>query len=147
MNPSVTLIGKRIFIVEDNASNSTIMKILLQVAGAVVYNDRFAINTVERMREAGKIDLIIMDLMLSKGVSGYDVWDEIRKYPEFAHIPAIVVSASDPALEMNKARDKGFSGYIPKPINNQTFSRMIASVIEGHPVWGDDFDEHEIEYR
>ncbi len=55
-----TLLGRRIFIVEDNASNSTIMKVLLQAAGAVVYNDRFAINTVERMRDAGHIDLIII---------------------------------------------------------------------------------------
>jgi CheY-like chemotaxis protein len=143
MFTSTSLIGKRIFIVEDNASNSTIMRVLLQAVGAIVYNDRFAINTVERIHEAGKIDLILMDLMLSKGQSGYDVFDEIRKDPELAKIPAIIVSASDPALEMNRARDKGFNGYISKPINNQTFARIIASVIEGQTVWGDDFNEFE----
>lgn len=138
-----TLLGKRIFIVEDNASNSTIMKVLLQAAGAVVYNDRFAINTVERIRDAGHIDLIIMDLMLANGQSGYNIIEQIRQDPQFAHIPAVVVSASDPTIEMNKARDSGFQGYIPKPINNYSFAKIIASIIDGKQVWGDDFSEHE----
>jgi CheY-like chemotaxis protein len=146
MANQMSLLGKRIFIVEDNASNSTIMKVLLHAAGAIVYNDRYAINTVARIHEAGKIDLIIMDLMLSKGQSGYDVIDEIRKDPELARIPAVVVSASDPELEMNRARDKGFQGYIPKPINNSTFAKLIASVINGQPVWGDDFNQNEYEH-
>ncbi len=140
---NMNLLKKRIFIVEDNASNSTIMKILLQASGAVVFNDRFAINTLERIHDAGAIDLIIMDLMLSNHVSGYDVYDQIKQDPTLSAIPAVVVSASDPALELNKARNKGFVGYITKPINNQTFSRMIASILEGKQVWADDFSEFE----
>lgn len=143
MMKNLTLFKKRIFIVEDNPSNSTIMKILLQAAGAVVYNDRFAINTLERIRDAGTIDLIIMDLMLANHVSGYDVYSLIQQDPQLAKIPVVIVSASDPALELNKARDKGFMGYITKPINNLTFAKIIATVLQGKSVWAGDFDEFE----
>lgn len=134
--------GKRIFIVEDNAGNGTIMKILLQAAGATVYVDRFAINTLQRIQEADKIDIILMDLMLPNGVTGYDIYDQLQANPDFSHIPVIVVSASDPALEMNKARAKGFRGYISKPINNLSFAKMVGAVLEGHTVWGDEFNEY-----
>lgn len=140
---NMNLLKKRIFIVEDNANNSTIMKILLQTSGAVVFNDRFAVNTLERIHDAGTIDLIIMDLMLPNQVSGYDIYDQIKQDPVLSAIPVVMVSASDPALELNKARSKGFVGYITKPINNQTFSRMIASILDGKQVWADDFNEFE----
>ncbi len=134
--------GKRIFIVEDNAGNGTIMKILLQAAGATVYVDRFAINTLQRIQEADKIDIILMDLMLPNGVTGYDIYDQLQLHPEFARIPVVVVSASDPAMEMNRARAKGFRGYISKPINNISFAKMVGAVLEGHTVWGDEFNEY-----
>lgn len=143
MNLLTTVAGKRIFIVEDNAGNGTIMKILLQAAGATVFVDRFAINTLQRIYEADKIDIILMDLMLPHGVTGYDIYDQLQQDPQLAHIPVIIVSASDPALEMNKARAKGFRGYISKPINNLNFAKMIGAVLNGHTVWGDDFNEHE----
>ncbi len=133
------LIGKRFFIVEDNLSNSTIMKIMLEASGAKVFFDRWCVNTPSRIRDAGHIDLIIMDLMLPNGLTGYDVYELVKQDPELAHIPAIVVSASDPALELKKARQHGFRGYISKPINNHTFARTIARILEGEQVWADDF--------
>ncbi|MCU0481258.1 MAG: response regulator [Anaerolineae bacterium] len=143
MNFLMSVAGKRIFIVEDNAGNGTIMKILLQAAGAKVFVDRFAINTLQRIHEAENIDIILMDLMLPNGVTGYDIYDQLQTNPEFAHIPVVVVSASDPAIEMNKARAKGFRGYIPKPINNQHFAKMIGAILEGHTVWGEEFNEYD----
>ncbi|MBC7871810.1 MAG: response regulator [Chitinophagaceae bacterium] len=130
--------GKNIFIVEDNLSNSTIMKVILQASGAKVFHDRTTIDTVARMKEAGHVDLVIMDLMLSNGLTGYDVFEKLKADPQLCTIPAIVVSASDPALEMNKARTKGFAGYIAKPINNYTFAKHIAAVLDGQQIWGDD---------
>lgn len=132
------LIGKHIFIVEDNLANGTIMKVILEASGAKVSLDRWGIDTVKRMKGEGPIDLVIMDLMLSNGLSGYDIFEKLKADPQLCTIPSIVVSASDPALEMRKVRQKGFTGYITKPINNYTFTRQIASILDGKQIWGDD---------
>lgn len=143
MNLLMTIAGKRIFIVEDNAGNGTIMKILLEAAGAKVYVDRFAINTLQRIHEADKIDIILLDLMLSNGMTGYDIFDNLRQDPDLRNIPVILVTAADPAIEMNKARAKGFHGFISKPINNISFAKMVGAVLQGYTVWGDGFNEHQ----
>lgn len=143
MNLLMTIAGKRIFIVEDNAGNGAIMKILLEAAGAKVYVDRFAINTLQRIHEADKIDIILLDLMLPNGITGYDIYDDLRQDPNLRHIPVILVTAADPAIEMNKARAKGFNGFISKPINNINFAKMVGAVLQGYTVWGDGFNEHQ----
>lgn len=143
MNLLMTIAGKRIFIVEDNAGNGTIMKILLEAAGAKVYVDRFAINTLQRIHEADKIDIILLDLMLPNGMTGYDIFDSLRQDPDLRHIPVMLVTAADPAIEMNKARTKGFNGFISKPINNISFAKMVGAVLQGYAVWGDGFNEYE----
>ena len=143
----MVLTGKCIFIIEDNVTNATIMKVILQANGAKVFIDRWGRDPLARIREVGQVDLIIMDLMLQHGVSGYEVFDVLRTDPTLAKIPVVIVSASDPALELNKARQKGFCGYISKPIDNLTFARTVASIIEGKSVWADDFSQFTHDWR
>ena len=132
------LANKHIFIVEDNAANAGIMLTTLQMHGATTHFDRWGTHAVHRLKDLGRIDLILMDLMLANNVSGYDVYDQIKATPEIASIPIVIVSASDASLEMNKAREKGFTGYISKPIDFTSFPKMIAAILEGKAVWADD---------
>jgi CheY-like chemotaxis protein len=128
---------KHIFIIEDNLANRAVMLTMLQREGAKTSFDQWGTNAVERMRGAGKIDLILMDLMLPRGLTGYDIFDQIKS-TELAGIPVVIVSASDANVEMKKARQLGFSGYIGKPINPKTFAAHIANVLAGQEVWADD---------
>lgn len=132
------LSGKRIFIVDDNLANSTIMKVILEASGAKVYFDRLCTNVPARMREVMPIDIVVMDLMLANGLSGYDVFDRLQTDPQLCHIPAIVVSASDMTIEMHKVHQHGFAGYISKPINKYTFAQNIAAVLKGRAIWGEE---------
>lgn len=124
--------------VEDNVANAGIILTTLQLSGATTHYDRWGTHTLMRIKELGKIDLILMDLMLANGMSGYDVYDRIRADPALCHIPAVVVSASDATIEMEKARQHGFAGYISKPIHYATFAQSIARILEGEEVWADD---------
>jgi CheY-like chemotaxis protein len=82
-------------------------------------------------------DLIILDLMLKDGVSGFDVFQRIREMPQYAQIPIVAVSASDSAVALPRARALGFSGYISKPIDEALFPKQIAQIIAGEQVWFD----------
>jgi two-component system, cell cycle response regulator DivK len=130
------LTGKRIAVVEDDVTNMAIISTLLRQNGATVIQDPWNTGTVERLRQLLPIDLILLDLMLRHGISGYDIFDKLRATPEFENVPVVVVSASDPALEMNRAQQKGINGYIEKPVSYRDFAQQIEAVLDGNEVWG-----------
>ncbi|MEM6282789.1 MAG: response regulator, partial [Chloroflexota bacterium] len=81
------------------------------------------------------IDLIILDLMLPDGVTGYDIFTSIRDRHEFDGVPIIAMSVMDRSDAVPLARRRGFSGFISKPINFQIFPQQIASIIDGQVIW------------
>jgi CheY-like chemotaxis protein len=127
--------GKRIFIVEDDPQNRVVFQMALMRQGAAVDFERWGTHTVVHLKNTPHIDLIILDLMLPHNISGFDVFDEIRTIPAFEEVPIVAVSAMDATIAMPRAREKGFSGFIPKPIDLNVFSGQIAKIIEGESVW------------
>ena len=126
---------KRIFIVEDNMQNRVVFQMAFIRHGALVDFERRGRETLARLNEIPGVDLIILDLMLSEGVSGFDLYDEIRAVPKYAATPIVAVSAMDPSLAIPKTLAKGFSGFIAKPIDNHLFPKQIARIMEGEAVW------------
>lgn len=128
--------GKTIFLVEDDPVNLAVIRVSLQTQGAMVPYDHWGDSTLKKLLYgAGDIDLILLDIMLPGRISGYDIFDAIKKNPEFANTPIVAVTASDPDLEIPKARKKGFNGYISKPIDRNQFPKDLLAVIEGGEVW------------
>lgn len=126
---------KRIFIVEDNMQNRLIFQMALIRQGASVDFERWGRDTIYHMQNTSRIDLIVLDLMLADGISGFDIFDQIRALPKYNSVPIIAVSAMDPSIAIPKARAQGFSGFIAKPIDNMLFPKQLASIIEGEHVW------------
>jgi CheY-like chemotaxis protein len=128
--------GKSIFYIEDDIKNRLIVQVILEREGARVNFENWGRETVvERLRYALPVDLILLDLMFPRNVSGYDVFDLIRADETLAHVPIVALSAADPGVEVPKARAKGFSGFISKPVNLHTFGSQIQQVLEGRPAW------------
>jgi two-component system, sensor histidine kinase and response regulator len=127
--------GKRIFITEDNLTNRSVMQLLLEHEGAIIGFERFGRETCERLRAFAPVDIILLDLMFPDNISGYDVFDRIRAFPEFAAIPIIAVSATEPSVGVYTTQAKGFSGFISKPIDRRLFAQQIATVLDGEEVW------------
>lgn len=127
--------GKRIFYVEDDVRNRAIVQLVLEQHGATMDFERWGKDTIERLRAFAPIDIILLDLMFPDRVTGYDVYQAIRREPEFDHIPIVAVSAADPAIEMSKTRAMGFDGFISKPIHLVVFPKQILSVLQGQHIW------------
>ncbi len=99
--------NKRIFYVEDDVKNRAIIQMILEREGAIVAFERWGRSeTVEKIKEFMPVDLILLDLMLPRGVTGYDVYDNIREIKDLEKIPVVAVSASDPAVEIPRSRKK-----------------------------------------
>lgn len=128
--------NKRIFYVEDDVKNRAIIQMILEREGATVAFERWGRSeTVEKIKEFMPVDLILLDLMLPRGVTGYDVYDHIREIKDLEKIPVVAVSASDPSVEIPRTRKKGFSGFISKPVSMHTFPEYIEQVLQGETIW------------
>lgn len=134
------LLNKRIFYVEDNVQNRAIVQLILEREGAKVHFERWGgEDAFVRLKAFMPVDLILLDLMFPKNVSGYDIFDQLRADPDFAHIPVIAVSAADPGAEIPKAKAKGFQGFISKPVSIFSFAAQITKVLAGQTVWAEDY--------
>ncbi len=127
--------GKRIFIIEDNMQNRLIFQLALIRQGAAVDFERWGRDTLHRIKNFSQLHLIILDLMLADGLSGFDIFQKIRQLPKYDAVPIVAVSAMDPSIAIPKTRALGFSGFIAKPIDNKLFPQQLASVINGEHVW------------
>jgi CheY-like chemotaxis protein len=131
------LTGKRIYVIEDDPTNMAIVVTLLKHYGALVMQDQYNSYSIDAVRRMLPIDLILLDLMLRRGVSGYDIFESLKTDAALAKIPAVIVSAADPVQEMSKAKALGFMGYIEKPIDSSTFGDTLLAILDGTPVWGE----------
>lgn len=136
----VSLSGKHIFVVEDNSENRIITRLALAETGVHIEFDMWGRDTIVKLRKLAPIDLIILDLMLPRGLSGYDVYDEIRKFREFGDVPIIAVSAADSSAAMKKCQEKGFNGFIAKPIDPMLFPEQVAAAMNNEPVWYEGYE-------
>lgn len=129
--------GKNILIVEDNILNRVVYQYVLQTQGATLEFDRWGRQAIMRLQSMEKCDLIIMDLMLDRFRSGYEVFSEIRALAQYANVPIIAVSAADSTEAIEKTRALGFTGFISKPIEEAVFAGQVLSVIEGESIWSE----------
>lgn len=127
--------GKRIFIVEDDMRNRLVYKLLLPKHGAEVEYEGWGPDALHHLERWQPVDLIILDLMLQRGTSGYELFEAIRGRPEFAHVPIVAVSAAEPSAAIARARQLGFSGFISKPIHQDRLPDQLARLIAGEQIW------------
>lgn len=111
------------------------MQLLLEMQGVEISFERWGIDTMKRLERFAPVDLILLDLMFPGGITGYDVFDQIRANPDYATIPIIAVSASEPAISIPKTKAKGFKGFIAKPINFDAFPEQIRLILNGQEIW------------
>lgn len=127
--------GKTIFISEDNPVNRMTFQYSLMAHGARIVFERFGPNATALATMTSNLDLIVLDLMLMRGVTGYQLFEELRQISELDHVPIVAVSAAEPTQAMAKCQELGFSGFIPKPIDEQEFPIQLARILDGEELW------------
>ncbi len=131
----MTLQNSNIFFVEDNVQNRVIYQTVLMRYNVNVKFERLGRNALSVLQTMPRVDMIVLDLMLAQGVSGFDIYDEIRALPEYAATPIVAISAMDAAIAMSQAQAKGFNGFIAKPIDNRLLPHQLTAILNGEQIW------------
>ncbi len=108
---------KKILIIEDDEHISRVYEALFAKEGIAT---SVAVDGDEGIKKviAEKPDLIILDLMLPKR-DGFSVLEEIKKTPELAHIPVIVLSNLGETEDVKRALSLGAKEHLVK-VNHST---------------------------
>jgi CheY-like chemotaxis protein len=118
------LSGARILIVDDDARSVFALTSVVERFGAqVAYadNGRIAIETLERSED---ISLVLMDVMMPEK-DGNATLRAIRRMPQFAELPIIVLTAQAMKGDREKSIRAGASDYIPKPVDTAHLLQMM----------------------
>ena len=79
---------------------------------------------------ANKPNVIVMDIMLP-GIDGYQALNQIRKQTLAPDVSIVATTAYYTADTQSEILAKGFSGYLPKPLNPATLVPYLEAVAFG----------------
>ncbi|HIE39664.1 MAG TPA: hybrid sensor histidine kinase/response regulator, partial [Anaerolineae bacterium] len=119
----------RILYVEDDPASAALVERVLTVEGyevVVVADGVTALEVSRRVRPA----LILMDINIG-GMDGYEVTTRLRSMEETRHMPIVAVTAATLRGDRERALIAGCDGYIPKPIDVDTFPEQVRAFLGG----------------
>ncbi len=117
----------RILVVEDERDIAALVAYHLTKEG---YRVRTAEGGTEALEAAAaeRPDLLVLDLMLP-GFSGYEVLQEVRRRPELAEIPVVVLTARRDEADRVKGLELGADDYVTKPFSPRELVLRVAAVL------------------
>ncbi|MGC9522980.1 MAG: hybrid sensor histidine kinase/response regulator [Anaerolineae bacterium] len=119
----------RILYVEDDTSSQRLVERLLTSEGFEVELAGDGIDALEHAQR-NRPDLILMDINIG-GLDGYEVTTRLRSLPGMQDVPIVAVTAATLRGDRERAIVAGCSGYIPKPIDVDTFPDQVRAYLVG----------------
>jgi len=123
--------GEPILIVDDNAQNLKLARVILSSEG---YEVQTAVDAEDALTilESFAPRVILMDLQLPR-MDGLARTRHLKSDPRHRDIVIIAVTAYAMKGDDDKALEAGCDDYMSKPIDAQALSAMIARHLQGAP--------------
>ncbi len=112
--PLRAIAGARVLLVEDNELNQEVATALLTEAGLLVDiadNGQIAVDMVR----ASAYDIVLMDMQMPV-MDGVSATIGIRKFPEFAELPIVAMTANVMPGDRERCEAAGMNDHVGKPI-------------------------------
>jgi len=120
--------GEAILVVDDNAANLKLARILLSEEG---YDVRTAGDAEEALRilEIFKPRLILMDVQLP-GMDGLELTRRLKASPEMRDVVVLALTAYAMKGDEERVRRAGCDGYVTKPIDLDALPVLIREHLD-----------------
>ncbi|HEV3236032.1 MAG TPA: response regulator [Gemmataceae bacterium] len=127
---SLTLVGVRALIVDDNATNRRILHDMLRnwkmhpvaVAGGVQ-----ALAELQRALEAGeRYSLVLLDAMMPE-MDGFMLAERIRRQREFALLPLMMLTSADRREDVVRCQQLSIVAHLTKPVKQSELLEVILN--------------------
>jgi len=118
---------KTVMIVEDEEDAAELFAEMMRVSGFRVittYKSEPAIG----MMNTEKPDLILLDVMMPE-ISGLDILRQMRRDPNLANIPVILITAKGMPADIKNGMEAGASTYLTKPVGFLELKEAVEQTI------------------
>jgi len=120
--------AKNILVVDDDVSNTDIVKLILESHGhrvSVSYSGKDAMQKVVQVRP----DLAVLDVKMPD-VDGYAVCKFIKGHPALSPVKVILLTSQDLEKNVRNAEEAGADAFLEKPCSVEklieTVNRLLA---------------------
>ncbi|WP_022947006.1 response regulator [Methylohalobius crimeensis] len=124
----VDLNGKRVLIVDDNATNRRILSTHLTHLGLTVVEAESGHTALSLLTRDAAFDAIILDFHMP-GMDGNQLSEAIQAMPHLATIPRLLLS-SGATLDAERRKRLGISACLLKPVRSHQLKRVLSEVLQ-----------------
>ena len=117
----------RILIADDSLAELQIFQQALSSTGHSIITVMDGEAVEEKIR-AGKIDLIILDVIMPKK-NGFQVCRDIKSNDQYKHIPVIMVTSRDQESDKFWGKKQGAEEYLTKPFKPEDLLKVVNKYI------------------
>jgi len=119
-------------IIDDNIKNVAVLSRLLSNEGMSSIQVTNPAKLDEAVQHSDKIRVIFLDLEMP-GVDGYQILDKLKANTQFRSVPIVAYTVH--VSEINAAYERGFDGFLGKPLDADKFPDQLAQILKGEGVW------------
>ncbi len=117
-----------ILIIDDDPVIRLLISETLQSAGFQTTGAANGEEGLELFRLHGA-DAILLDLMLPKGIDGFNICATLRELPESQHVPVLMMTGLEDMDSINQAFKAGATDFITKPINTTLLGYRVRYML------------------
>lgn len=128
----------KILVVEDNESIQKMIHSILHSRGHVVVQVLEPRDALERLATE-HFDLVISDIMMPGGVTGFDFVRTLRSNPQFSSLPVIIVTGRRERRDIERGIQSGADDYVIKPVDPEILISKVSGLLEKKPKTKTDF--------
>ncbi len=118
----------KVLVVDDGTENRELVRVLLEEAGLTVAEAANGLEGVEKAQEY-QFDIILMDVQMPV-MDGFEATRTLRK--NGFELPIIALTANAMKGFDKECLEAGYTEYLTKPINIDSFMEMMARHLGGH---------------
>lgn len=119
--------GERVLVVDDNALNLKLARVVLAAEGFLVATAGDAIEA-RSLLASFQPQLVLMDIQLP-GMDGLALTRELKSDPASQNITVVALTSYAMRGDNEKALAAGCEGYLTKPIDTRSFGASVTTFL------------------
>ena len=120
--------GRKVLVVDDEPYILKILSFKLRLSGMIPFEASGGEEALRLAREE-RPDLILLDVNLSPGLSGFDVCRALKENPSTCGVPVVMLTARNLPSERELGLRLGAATYITKPFSTKALIAEIEKVL------------------
>ncbi len=125
--------GKRVLVVDDNATNRRILSLQMQKWGMIVLTAADGLQALELIDSEEKFDLAIVDMRMPE-MDGLSLASQIHSIPDNQHLPIVILSSVDRLTQKQFAAKSAFVSLLNKPIKQSQLYDTCVRILCGKQI-------------